>query len=171
VVADATTGVLKRISIKDAVKANNGLSKSGDTVKLGGSLTESTNVTLNGNSLTLTTSATDSIKIENLRSGNLATDSIVVADGANGTLRRVSAATLLTSGDQTFTATAGLTTYTVTDMPNIVSRVWVFRNGVKLQATNDYTVSGGVVTLLPGGTAPDDWAVLAGDKIEVQWVK
>lgn len=171
VVADPSTGALKRISLKDAVKANNGLTKSGDTVKLGGSLIENTNVTLNGKSLTFTTSASDSMKIENLRSGNLANDSLVVADGANGTLRRVSAASLLTSGEQIFTATAGLTTYTVTNLPAQVSRVWVYRNGVKLVATTDYTVSGTTLTLNPGGVAPDDWAVLAGDKIEVQWVK
>lgn len=171
VVADASTGVLKRISLKDAVKAGNGLTKSGDTVKLGGTLNQNTNITLGGKSLTLTTSATDSIKIENLRSGNLTNDSLVVADGTNGTLRRVSSSTLLQSGDQIFTATAGQTAYTVTGMPATVSKVWVFRNGVKLIATTDYTTSAGSLTLIPGGTPPNDWAVLAGDKIEVQWVK
>lgn len=170
-VADPVTGVLKRISLKDAVKAANGLTKSGDTVKLGGTLDQNTNITLGGKTLTLTTSALDSIKIENLRSGNLSNDSIVVADGSNGTLRRVSAASLLQSGDQTFTATLGQTAFTVTDMPATVSRVWVFRNGVKLTATTDYTTAAGSLTLIPGGVAPDDWAVLAGDKIEVQWVK
>lgn len=161
VVVVTAAGVLKRIDLKGAVRASNGLTKDGDTVQLGGALNEPT---------TITTTATNTLTIDGLQSGSLSTDSIVVATSA-GLLKRVSSSTLLTSGDQVFTATAGLTTYTVTDMPNIVSRVWVFRNGVKLQATNDYTVSGGVVTLLPGGTAPDDWAVLAGDKIEVQWVK
>jgi hypothetical protein len=171
VVVDAATGVLKRIDLKNAVKAANGVTKSGDTVKLGGNLIENTNVTLNGKSLTITTSASDSMKITNLRSGNLNNDSLVVADGSNGTLRRVSASSLLTSGEQIFTATAGLTSYTVTNLPTQVSRVWVYRNGVKLISGTDYTVSGTTVTLVPGGVAPDDWAVLAGDKIEVQWVK
>ncbi|MBL7712246.1 MAG: hypothetical protein JNL13_07285 [Chitinophagaceae bacterium] len=162
VVVDATSGVLKRISLQNAVKAANGLRKSGDTVKLGGNLIEATKVT---------TSATNTLAIEGLQSGSLATDSLVVSDGTTGVLKRVSANTLLSSGEQKFTATAGLTTYTVPNLPADVTRVWVYRNGVKLLATTDYTVSGTTVTLNPGGTAPDDWAVLAGDKIEVQWVK
>jgi len=170
-VADPVTGVLKMMSLANAVKAGNGLNKSGDTVKLGGTLSENTNVTLGGKSLTLTTSASDSIKIENLRSGNLATDSIVVADNANGTLRRVSASTLLQSGDSTFTATADQVLFSVTNMPATASKVLVFRNGVKLEATTDYTVSAGALTLIPVVTGPDSWAILAGDKIEVQWVK
>jgi hypothetical protein len=171
VVVDPVTGIFKRISLKDAVKANNGLTKNGDTVKLGGNLIENTNVTLNGKTLTLTTSASDSIIVENLRSGNLATDSIVVVGGTDGTLRRVSSSSLLTSGEQIFTATDSLLTYIVTDLPDKVSRVWVFRNGVKLIANTDYTVSGTTVTLIPSTTVPDDWQVKAGDKIEVQWVK
>jgi hypothetical protein len=171
VVVDASTGVMKRIDLKAAVKASNGLTKSGDTVKLGGNLIENTNVTLNGKTLTFTTSASDSMKITNLRSGNLATDSIVVVDNANGTLRRVSSSTLLTSGEQIFTATTGLTSYTVTNLPAQVTRVWVYRNGVKLFAGTDYTVSGTTVTLIPSATPPNDWSVVAGDRIEVQWVK
>lgn len=162
VVADPATGVLKRISLKNAVKANNGLTKSGDTVKLGGTLIEATKVTTTG---------TNTLAIEGLTSGSLATDSIVVANATTGVLKRVSSSTLLTSGDQRFVATAGQTAYTVTNLPADVTRVWVFRNGVKLIATTDYTVSGTTLTLNPGGTAPDDWAVIAGDRIEVQWVK
>jgi hypothetical protein len=161
VVVDAS-GVLKIVSLKDAVKADNGLTKSGDTVKLGGTLIEAT---------TVTTSASNTLAIDGLQSGSLATDSLVVADGTSGVLKRVSASALLTSGEQLFNATAGQTAYTVTDLPAQVSRVWVYRNGVKLIATADYTVAGTTVTLNPGGAAPDDWAVLAGDKIEVQWVK
>lgn len=162
VVVDATSGVLKRISLQSAVKANNGLTKSGDTVKLGGTLIEATKVT---------TSSTNTLAIEGLQSGSLATDSLVVADGTSGVLKRVAASTLLTSGEQKFTATAGQTAYTVPSLPADVTRVWVYRNGVKLLVTTDYTVSGTTVTLNPGGVAPDDWAVLAGDRIEVQWVK
>jgi len=162
VVVDATSGVLKRISLRSAVKANNGLTKSGDTVKLGGNLIEATKVT---------TSASNTLAIEGLQGGSLATDSIVVANGTTGVLKRVSSSTLLTSGDQRFVATAGQTAYTVTNLPADVTRVWVFRNGVKLIVTTDYTVSGTTLTLNPGGTAPDDWAVIAGDRIEVQWVK
>lgn len=162
VVADPSTGVLKRISLANAVKASNGLTKSGDTVQLGGTLAKAT---------TVTTSATNTLAVAGLQSGNLANDSIVVADNTTGALKRVSSSTLLTSGEQIFTATAGLTSYSVTNLPAQVSRVWVFRNGVKLIATTDYSVSGTTLTLIPGGTGVDAWSVLAGDKIEVQWVK
>jgi hypothetical protein len=158
IVVVAPGGILKRIA---AIKAGNGLTKSGDSVVLGGTLDRAT---------TITTDATKTLSIDGLQSGSLSTDSIIVATNA-GVLKRVSSATLLTSGEQIFTAAAGGVSYTVTSMPDVVSRVWVFRNGVKLVATTDYTVSAGVVTLHSGGTAPDDWAVLAGDKIEVQWVK
>lgn len=174
VVIDPATGVLKRTSLSsvaNAIKAGNGLNKSGDTIKLGGTLSENTNITLGGRSLTLTTGASDSIMIQNLRSGNLANDSLLVVDNTNGTLRRASASMLLQSGSQIFTATAGQTAYTVTGMPAVISKVSVFRNGVKLIATTDYTVAAGALTLVPGGSAPDDWSVIAGDKIEVQWFK
>jgi len=171
VVVDATTGVMKRMSLASAVKAANGLTKSGDTVKLGGNLIENTKITLNGKSLTLTTSATDSIKVENLRSGSLTTDSIVVANGVDGTLRRVSASSLLQSDEQKFIATANQLTYAVPKLPTDATRVWVFRNGVKLVVGEDYSVAGTTVTLTPSATVPYDWAVFAGDKIEVQWVK
>lgn len=161
VVVVTAAGVLKRIDLKGAVRAGNGLTKDGDTVQLGGALNEPT---------TISTDATNTLTIDGLQSGSLATDSIVVATSA-GVLKRVSSSTLMTSGEQIFIATAGLTSYTVTNLPNDVSRVWVFRNGVKLIATTDYTVSGTTVTLIPGGTGVDAWAVLAGDKIEVQWVK
>lgn len=161
VVVVTSTGVLKRIDLKGAVRASNGLNKDGDTVQLGGTLNQPT---------TITTDATNTLTIDGLQSGSLATDSIVVAS-STGVLKRVSSSTLLTSGEQIFTATAGLTSYTVTNLPAQVSRVWVYRNGVKLIATTDYSVSGTTVTLNPGGTGVDAWAVLAGDKIEVQWVK
>ena len=167
VVVDAATGVLKRVSLKDAVKASNGLNKNGDTVKLGGTLTENTNITLGGKTLTLTTSPTDSINITNLRSGNLATDSIVVSSGASGTLKRVSASSLLTSGENTFTTTGALeTTITSTGMPADATRVWVYRNGAKLIRGTDFTTAVNTVTLTPSG-----WSITSGDVYEVQWVK
>ena len=161
VVVVTSAGVLKRIDLRGAVRASNGLTKEGDTVQLGGALNEPT---------TITTNATNTLTIDGLQSGSLSTDSIVVATNA-GVLKRVSSSTLLTSGEQIFTATAGLTSYSVTNLPAQVSRVWVFRNGVKLIATTDYSVSGTTLTLIPGGTGVDAWSVLAGDKIEVQWVK
>jgi hypothetical protein len=40
-----------------------------------------------------------------------------------------------------------------------------------LVAGVDYTVATNTVTLVPNAIAPNDWAVLAGDVIEVQYFK
>lgn len=163
-VADPTTGQVDRVSaskILTNLKASNGVTKSGDTIQLGGALTKAT---------TITTTATNTLSVSGLQSGNLATDSIVVADGATGQLKRVSSA--IQSGETSFTATAGQTSYSVSGMPASPSRVWVFRNGAKLvggsnsTVTSDYTVTAGTVTLVLNG-----YSIIAGDIIEVQWVK
>jgi len=162
---DPSTGQLKFISASSlfsSLTANNGLTKTGNNIQLGGSLNQAT---------TITTSATNTLAIQGLQSGNLAADSIVVTDPSTGALKRVAASSLLQSGDQSFTATAGQTSYSVTNLPANASRVWVFRNGAKLVSGTDYTASAGSVTLIPNSTAPNDWSVIAGDVIEVQWVK
>jgi hypothetical protein len=162
---DPSTGQLKFLSASSLfanLTANNGLTKTGNNVQLGGALTQPT---------AITTSASNTLALPGLQNGNLASDSIVVAEPSTGILKKVSAASLLQSGDQTFTATSGQTAYTVANMPATASRVWVYRNGVKLVSGTDYTAAAGAVTLTPSNTPPNDWAVLAGDAIEVQWVK
>jgi hypothetical protein len=162
-VADPATGQLKRVSsstLLNNLKASNGVTKVGDTIQLGGTLTKPT---------AITTTATNTLSITGLSTGNIATDSIVVADNSTGQLKRVSSTSLLQSGDAVFTATANnQAAYTpVTGMPANVTRVWVFRNGAKLIPTTDYTVSGTTVTL----TAAMTPLIVIGDVIEVQWVK
>lgn len=161
-VVDPADGTLKWISAStlfNALTFENGLTKDGNTVKLGGALSEPT---------TITTDATNVLKIEGLESGSAA-DSLVVI-GADGTLKKITQESLLKSGEQVFTATGGQTDYTVTGaaapLP-VFSKVWVYRNGAKLLATGDYTVSGSTVTLTPDS----EWSIVAGDIIEVQWVK
>jgi len=156
-VVDPITNDLKYISKRAIINANNGLTMVGDSVQLGGALTKPT---------TITTDATNVLKIDGLQSGNLATDSLVVAS-ADGTLKKVTAESLLQSGDDNFTATNGQSVYTVTGMPAAASKVSVYRNGAKLLVAVDYTASAGTLTLTPGMAA----LVVAGDIIEVQWVK
>jgi hypothetical protein len=156
------TGQIKAVSAQDLIDAlnyTNGLTKTGNDVKLGGALSEPT---------TITTNATNVLKVAGLQSGNLSTDSIVVAAN-DGTLKRVSAASIaLQSGDQNYSVVSnGQSVFTVTDMPANASRVWVFRNGAKLLVSVDYTTTAGVVTLT-GAMTP---LVVTGDIIEVQWVK
>jgi hypothetical protein len=159
-VVDAA-GQVKLISaadLYDGLTFSNGLTKVGANVKLGGNLSEPT---------TIVTDATNVLKIEGLQSGNIATDSLVVAT-ADGTLKKVSASNIsIQSGDQDFTATVAQANFSVSGLPATVSKVWVYRNGAKLIVTTDYTVAAGVVTLKPAIAA----LVEAGDVIEVQWVK
>ncbi len=159
-VTDPSTGQVKVISaaaLFNALTFENGLTRTGNTVKLGGILSEAT---------TITTDATNVLKIAGLQSGNAATDSVVVTTD-DGTLKKVSSTTLLQSGSQEFTTTLGDRIFNVPNMPPNSSRVWVYRNGVKLVSGTDYTATAGVVTLsiAMGGLVADD------DVIEVQWVK
>lgn len=159
-VVNPSTGQVKFLSpasLFNALTFNNGLTKTGNTVSLGGTLSSPT---------TIATDATNKLKITGLQSGSLSSDSIVVVS-SDGSLKRVTAETLLQSGDQNFTATTGQSTYNVTNMPATVSKVWVYRNGAKLLGTTDYTTAAGTVTLTAGMAA----LVEANDIIEVQWVK
>lgn len=160
-VVDPSTGQLKFMSASslfNALSFDNGLTKTGNLVQLGGALVKSTEIV---------TSATNTLKISGLESGNLTTDSLVVSGGTDGTLKRVKAESLLQSGDQNYTATAGQSAFTVLNMPTAVSKVWVYRNGVKLLPTTDYTVGSGEINF----TASISALVAAGDIIEIQWVK
>lgn len=160
-VVDPSTGQLKFMSASslfNALSFDNGLTKTGNLVQLGGALVKSTEIV---------TSATNTLKISGLESGNLTTDSLVVSGGTDGTLKRVKAESLLQSGDQNYTATAGQSAFTVLNMPTAVSKVWVYRNGVKLLPTTDYTVGSGEINF----TASISALVVAGDIIEIQWVK
>jgi VCBS repeat-containing protein len=159
-VVNPTTGQLKYISASslfNALTFNNGLTKTGNLVELGGTLTKAT---------TIVTDATNNLKITGLQSGALATDSLVVSS-SDGTLKRVTAESLLQSGNQFFTSTGGQTLYSVSNMPVTASKVWVYRNGAKLIPVTDYTTAAGQVNL----TASIGSLVVAGDYIEVQWVK
>lgn len=159
-VVDPTSGQVKFISASslfNALTFGNGLTKNGNTVELGGNLSKST---------TIGTDGTNTLKITGLQSGNLSTDSLVVVNG-DGTLKRVGAESLLQSGDENFTATAGQSVFTVPNMPATASKVYVWRNGAKLVVVTDYTTAAGTVTLTSAMAA----LVIAGDQVEVQWVK
>lgn len=159
-VVDPTSGQVKFISASslfNALTFGNGLTKTGNTVELGGDLSKST---------TIGTTATNTLKITGLQGGNLGTDSLVVVNG-DGTLKKVQAESLLQSGNETYTATAGQATFSVTGMPATASKVYVWRNGAKLLVTTDYTTAAGTVTLVSSIAT----LVEAGDLIEVQWVK
>lgn len=160
-VVNPTTGQVKFISsaqLYNALTFSNGLTKTGNDVKLGGILTEAT---------TIGTDATNVLKVTGLQSGDLSTDSIVVTT-ADGTLKKVSSANLsLQSGQEEFTAVLGQNQFIVPGLPADPSRIWVYRNGVKLLRNTDFTVNSGSVFF----TSPMSQLVTDGDVIEVQWVK
>jgi hypothetical protein len=159
-VVDPANGTLKWISASklfNALTFENGLTKTGNTVRLGGTLNQAT---------TITTDGTNVLKIAGLQGGNLGADSLVVTS-SDGTLKKVNRESVVQSGEVKISASLGQTTITVANMPALASKVWVFRNGAKLVAGEDYSTAAGTVTLTP----TVDWAVLAGDIFEVQWVK
>jgi len=150
------------------------------TWQLGGALTDDTYIDVAGNVF-----AIDGIALETGLASTDATDlststtatgtgfTVLVRDEATGETKKLLATDLLQSGQESFTATLGQTAYALTGAPVLptFSQVWVYRNGAKLIANLDYTIAASTVTLVPGGTAPNDWTVYAGDVIEVQYVK
>lgn len=100
VMADKTTGILRRMSLADvgagSFTADNGLTKTGNNVKLGGTLTQATSIT---------TDATKTLAVAGLQGATTA-DSVVMADKTSGVLRRMSLADV---GAGAFTANNGLT--------------------------------------------------------------
>jgi hypothetical protein len=100
VMADASTGVLRRMKLSDvganAITADNGLTKNGNNIKFGGALTQAT---------TLTTDATNTLAVAGLQ-GGASTDSVLVQNSTNNVIRRMTMADVAASG---ITANNGLT--------------------------------------------------------------
>ena len=186
-------GAVKVIDNKGTIKylqVKNGLTTLSNTTndvttttwQLGGTLTDSTwidvdNVVFGLDGLDLVDLATDSASTNAVSGSDHGTGSgytILVRDEATGAVKKLLATDLIQSGHQYYTATAGQTTYTInsggTPLPEF-SKVFVFRNGAKLIANLDYTISGDDVTLVPATTGNNIWAVYADDVIEVQFIK
>ncbi len=100
VMADKTTGVLRRMSLADigagSFTANNGITKTGNNVALGGALVSATSIT---------TDATNTLAVAGLQ-GATAADSVVMADKTSGVLRRMALADV---GANSITANNGIT--------------------------------------------------------------
>lgn len=115
---------------------------------------------------------------------------LVVRDEQTGEIKKLLATDLIQSGQTYFTvATDGDTVFdlagtapaptggTIADLTTAAplpafAQVSVYRNGAKLLAGVDYTITTpSSVTLVPGTTAPNEWDTLAGDIIEVHYFK
>lgn len=198
---DSDTGSVRVIDNKGTKKylqSNNGITMFTDTNtaggivttwQLGGTLTANTDIaTASGTALTISGgefiladtevasgSATTAATTATLDTSGF---TVLVRNEETGEIVKMLASSLITAGQQPFIATASQSVYTLTGAVDLASfeKVWVYRNGAKLVADVDYSVSGAVVTLdTTGGTTAGymdaDWAVYAGDIIEVQFVK
>ena len=116
--------------------------------------------------------------------GNTTTTAIgytfLVRDEASGATKKLLLSDLISSGRTDYTASAGDETANAgtidsAGMPLDNSKVSVYRNGAKLRAGTDYTLSlvatVATVTLVPQAGAPGDWVIYENDQFEVHWIK
>ena len=56
-------------------------------------------------------------------------------------------------------------------MGTSINKISVYRNGAKLTASIDYTLTADdTITLNVSAATPNDWTTYTGDIIEVQWI-
>lgn len=197
--AEATLGnqggyvrVIDNKGTKKFLQSNNGITMFTDTTpdggivttwQLGGTLTENTVIDTNGNVFSITGTA-DASGDAAATGYNTAGYTLLVRDEISGEMKKLLVTDLITSGQTYFTAIAdNQLVYDVsaaTANPQMAgaqiplpdySKVYVFRNGAKLIANVDYTISGSTVTLDPSGSIGGAWAVYTGDIIEIQYFK
>lgn len=188
-----TGGSIRVVDNKGTVKylqSKNGITMLSNTTadvttttwQLGGVLTNNTYIDATGAAFALdgiefATATTSSTNATDKSVHTTATGTgwtLLVRDEATGATKKLLAKDLLQAGQEVFTVAAiPLLTYSLTGAPVLptVEKVSVYRNGAKLLAGVDYTVAASTVTLVPSAIAPNDWAVYAGDKIEVHFVK
>jgi len=105
---------------------------------------------------------------------------MMVRDEASGEIKKMLASDLLKvqAGQDYFTAsvadednpTVAELTFDMTVSLPAYQNVSVYRNGIKLIANLDYTISSTTVVLNPSVSAPNDWTLYTGDVIEVHYV-
>ena len=179
-----TGGAIKVIDNKGTIKylqAENGITMLSNTTndvttttwQLGGTFTSDTTLDFNGNTFsfdnvlesTVTTQATSS---------TIGTSgfTVLVRDEATGNVLKMLASGLIQGGHTTNTLSAdSAADFTITATGTLAAdydKVWVYRNGAKLIANTDYTLTNDTVTIvvagLPGAKA------FSGDVFEVQWI-
>lgn len=173
-------GTVKYLQVKNGltILSNTTNDVTTTTWQLGGDLSDSTDIDFNGNAFTfqnVPVSVADAATAADADAdgGGGIGFTVLVRNEATGAIEKVLASDMIESGHESFVAADGQIAYVLMGAPTLPSfeQVWVFRNGAKLIAGADYTVAGSTVTLVPGGVPPNDWAVNAGDVVEVQFVK
>lgn len=190
-------GTIKYLQSKNGITqitSTTGGSTTTTTWQLGGALTDNTYIDLNGNVFGLngvenatTNAATVITSGSSGTAGATETGwALLVREEATGKTQKVLFSDLIESAHEIKIAvtdaahTAGdispsNLTYTMSFAAE-AKNIMVYRNGAKLLATLDYTVSGSTITLVPKTTAADvtagqDWNVLSGDRIEFHYSK
>ncbi|AWG21754.1 hypothetical protein FFWV33_09475 [Flavobacterium faecale] len=99
---------------------------------------------------------------------------ILTRDEVTGETKKMLASDLIVAGRAEFPiATAGQTAVTATGLAagTSINKISVYRNGAKLRAGVDYTLTAAdTITLDLSAAAPNDWTTYVGDIIEVQWI-
>lgn len=190
--ANADGPVIKVIDNKGTVKylqSNNGITTITSTTtdnattttwQLGGTLTDDTYINVSSkvfglDSLQLETGLPSAIgDTSQTHSGGTGTGwTLLVRDESTGATKKMLASNLIQAGQSLFVANIdGLVTYTLTVglvLPTF-EKVYVYRNGAKLIANVDYTISGNVVTLHPSN-ANENFTIYKNDRIEVHYIK
>lgn len=196
-VKDAGDGVsVKLIDDKGTIKylqTNNGItsitsttagSATTTTWQLGGTLTDDTYIDVDGsvfglNGIALVDSNAENASTDATTESDHGTGTgytILVRDEATGATKKLLATDLIQSGyakDDAEAAeeTADAIVITVDGIPSLTGnegKISVYRNGVKLLHTTDFTVQDGVSVTVTGTT---DFSVYTDDVFEVQWVK
>jgi hypothetical protein len=160
------------------------------TWQLGGTLTDNTYIDVDGNvfaldgikllSPTLTAGAATTASIATTATtlsshGGTGTGwTVLIRDESTGETKKLLATNLVTAGRVEFPiATDGDLVVTATGLANgtSINKISVYRNGAKLRAGVDYTLTDDdEITLDISAVAPNDWTTYAGDIIEVQWI-
>ena len=102
--------------------ADNGITKTGQTIELGGSLNKPTS---------LVTSTSNTLALKGLGDGNLATDSLLVVEAGTGILKKVASSPGMVK--QIYAASAGQTNFTTPVNITNIDKIQVYRNGVLIE--------------------------------------
>lgn len=177
-----TAEAVRVIDNKGTIKyfqSNNGITQIVNTTndvttttwQLGGTLTDNTYIDASGAEFGITGIEETTLDAATIADGTGTGYTLLVTNEETGEIQKLLATDLISSGQETLDAAGTETTITATGMPANASQVWVYRNGAKLVAGLDYTVTAELVTLVPQTTANRDWTIMAGDFFEVHWIK
>ena len=189
-VKDAGDGVsVKLIDNKGTIKylqTNNGITSITSTTggslttttwQLGGTLSDDTYIDVNGNvfgldGISLIDTSTESASTDATTGSDHGTGSgytLLARDEDTGAVKKLKISDLdVVGSQQSFPATAGQTDYALMGAPELtLFKTYVYRNGAKLVAGTDYTLSAttGTVTL-----DTTNFPVIAGDVIEIHYL-